>query len=765
MDDERFPILGKGEIYTTAIPHIGGGGTKKPIRSYDEARSRLLPQFHTLLNEISICRNNNLMLRNKFFFQVALDHEYLAKSHFPSSMVRFSQWEMVGSRPWYQIKRDNQDFGNQKLARMLFFQSDPIGIENTYRRLEKGGIEKKEQEDFIKIDSIGLQRPKDRLIGLEGKQKRQLFMELIFHPMKGREWNECRIKLSSMLDRKNKSEFLWNWKRGEESEPSFLPAYLTQAEIARVSEFNPVRVARPMPAVSVPRIAKDRTKSLTGTSIRPMLRVVYPKIGIIDGGADTSLSHLNGWVSNIDMTSEGQDDFYLEHGTAVCGAALYGPIDPSEGLEEPSFKIKSFRVFPVPREAGFDLDLYKILDWLEEIVRDPANKDIRIYSLSFGPNVPIDDQEVDRFTVTLDRLAYEYDILFFVAAGNDGDLQFPSNRIQPPSDMVNGLGVGSFTYSERNTILPANYCCVGPGRPGSQIKPDISAFGGSAEYPFHVLLPRNELEVSESYGTSFSTPCVASLAGNLLHRATDPSIVTPQTSKALIIHHAEPFLGLDRTECGWGAIRVEPERLMLCARNEVKLLYNGILNLTQWHRLKLPFAEDLEYDGRMAFEWTFVYASDVRIETPDDYTLAGLEVTFRPHAHYYSYTKDKDRLKLDERTDEALELMSSGWKKSGYAVSKSYRREEQLRENGKWDTVLRGKASISRENVSGPVLDVHALGRGEWEYRGGPGRITYAAVVTVKTNDAQTRLYEKIRERMRELVPVELRVRARRRVT
>jgi hypothetical protein len=765
MDEERFPILGKGEVYTTPIPAPAGGGSKKPIRSFDEARHRLLPQLESLFDKIDSCRGRHLMLRNKLFFQVSLDYEYLAKSYFPNSMVRLSQWEMVGSRPWHQAGRDDKHFDEAKLARMIFFQADPIAIESTYKRLEKGQVEKNERGDFVKVDSIGLQRAEDRLIGFPRGARKDVLAELIFHPMRARDWNECRTILNSLTNgRRRTSPFLWEWKRGEDLEPTFLPATLTDDEIRLLGDFNPIRAARPMPSISIPRVNRDRTKPIGKGAIRPIVRSVYPRIGIVDGGADTALPQLNGWVSNVDLTSEPPDESFMEHGTAVCGAALYGPIDPEIGLEPPKHKVKSFRVFPVPLEMGLNLDLYRVLDWIEEIVRDPSNKDIRIYSLSFGPDTPIDDQEVDRFTVTLDQLAYEYDVLFLVAAGNDGDLQYPSSRIQPPSDMVNGLGVGSFTYVDEREPCPASYSCVGPGRPGSQVKPDVSAFGGSTDYPFYVLLPNAESQVAANQGTSFSTPCVASVAANLLHRASEPTLVAPQTAKALIIHHAQPFFGLNRREHGWGALRAIPESLMECSGNEVKVLYNGILNLTQWHRLRLPFPDDLEFHGKIHFEWTFVYASGVRIETPDDYTLAGLEVTFRSHFHRFGYSKDGKSVKLDDRSDRAFELEEEGWRKSGHPLSCSYEKEEELREKGKWDTVLKGNVSLQQAKVYSPVLDVHALGRGEWEYRGGPGRINYAAVVTVRADSPRIRLYERVRSAMRDLVPIDLRVRVRRQI-
>lgn len=62
------------------------------------------------------------------------------------------------------------------------------------------------------------------------------------------------------------------------------------------------------------------------------------------------------------------------------------------------------------------------------------------------------DDNISRFTYALDRLTYnveegEINPLFCTAVGNDGNRGEYLNRIQTPSDMVNGLAVGAYTYN------------------------------------------------------------------------------------------------------------------------------------------------------------------------------------------------------------------------------------------------------------------------------------------------------------------------------
>ncbi|MBI5250754.1 MAG: S8 family peptidase [Desulfomonile tiedjei] len=760
---DRFPILGKGERLAEPVRLPPRGGAKKPIRTFEQARKRLLPQMKDLLNGIDHL-DPGLRL-SRVFFQVKLDFEYLAKSYFPATFYRYSRWEFVGSRPWHQSFRDEIALNEEKPARLLFFTASRMSIEDSFNRLERAkGLTEAEKADFMKVDGLGLQVSADRLINLTSFKKG--IVELIFHPLDGKAWKECQKKLAVIEDEIKGSEFYWVWKRGDYPEPIFVPAKLGRRTVERLGSFNPLRAARPMPSISFPRIRKTRGAKLQEMPPKPVMRSVYPEIGVLDGGADISCQPLRGWVTNEDVTSASERDEYLEHGTAVCGAALFGSLDSEDAPQAPKFKIKSFRVIP-PTDP---LALYRALDCVRSIVESDANRYIHVYVMSFGPDIAIGDEEIDRFTVTLDQLAYRENVLFFVAVGNEGDQAHPCNRIQPPSDLVNGVGVGAFTYRGHREVVPADYSCIGPGRPGSIIKPDLSAFGGSESHPFGVITAgEDDAEVIPWYGTSFSAPVAASVAGNLLYRSSDPGVMSPQTAKALMIHHVKPFKGESTCKHGRGPLLSAAEDLMACAQNEVKTLYNGEIELTQCMRLGLPFPDGLDYDGRIQFQWTVVYSCGVCPNTPDDYTLAGMDLVFRPNATLYRYywgSSERNQYEdVDERInpERASQLRSEGWRRGGNPASLTFKKEHQLREEGKWETVIIGRRATRANNVYRPSLDLHAIPRGDWEHAG-PGYLSYAAVVSVKVSDKSVELYQRVREQISQLVPVRLRAQARSRI-
>src|SRR5262249_26776980 len=149
-----------------------------------------------------------------------------------------------------------------------------------------------------------------------------------------------------------------------------------------------------------------------------------------------------------------------------------------------------------------DIDLYESIDVIEAAV--PQRKDIKVFNISFGPKGPILDDTISRFTFALDLLAAAQKVTFCVAVGNDGAATSGMNRIQAPSDLVNGLGVGAYTQRNGNRI-DATYSCQGLGRECGKLKPDIVGFGGCEQRPFHLVAVAKGIKVL-SAGTSFANP-------------------------------------------------------------------------------------------------------------------------------------------------------------------------------------------------------------------------------------------------------------------
>ncbi len=471
------------------------------------------------------------------------------------------------------------------------------------------------------------------------------------------------------------------------------------------------------------------------------------------------------------LTPLSPDSDWVEHGTAVCSAAVFGPLNPQTAQNAtPKSKVRSFRIYPEePVNGSNDFVLYRIIPKMTAAVEAPQNRHIKIFVLSSGPQFPIDDDEINPLTSMIDKLCHEQDVLFVIAAGNDGDLEPPYDRIQPPADTVNGISVGAYSRANDGMCTKTEYSCNGPGRAGSQVKPDILGFGGSEHDPFYVLAPSSPQTISLDgvCGTSFSAPLVGQNAAMLLHGVNDEAVLRPQTAKALLIHDAA-MNGAKCDSTSWGISDDNAENILSCYDYESTIVFNGDITFKTGVMLPVPFPETHSLNGQLDIFWTVVYSSAVVPSSPDEYTLAGTEVYFIPHKHKYDFVKKvgkqvTERRAVDIRDDKlVLSLQRDGWLCNTNNKAKPYKKEIELRNEGKWDTVFRGQKLSNIQSLADPYIHVHALARGDWSRAGvnmGPGRLSYAAVITARVTSKKVDLYNIVRTRWPQLIPVRIRER------
>jgi hypothetical protein len=281
---------------------------------------------------------------------------------------------------------------------------------------------------------------------------------------------------------------------------------------------------------------------------------------------------------------------------------LFGHIqDGQTELPRPYSNIDHYRVIDPTNDQ--DVDLFDVLHRIKGAL---TSKKYQFANISLGPRLPIDDDDVHTWTAILDEVISQTGTLVTIAIGNDGEEKPELNRIQPPSDMVNGLAVGAASTCDTGWVR-APYSCVGPGRSPGLVKPDGLAFGGSKSHPIKLLSPLAN-SVVETAGTSFASPlALRSAIGAYTDIATQ---VTPLTTKALLIHFAD-----DK-------------------------------NLS-----------DIPMRGNVIIKATFCYFSQLDPEHSGNYTRSGLEVVFRNDANDISKTKSffkqKDMFETEQeaRTD------------------------------------------------------------------------------------------------------------------
>ena len=250
------------------------------------------------------------------------------------------------------------------------------------------------------------------------------------------------------------------------------------------------------------------------------------KIGVIDGGflrADQkeSLKHLfennliAGYKDYLDSTAlpySGKKAWDDGHGTEVW--ELIAGYHPEKDVQ---YGLASAATYYLARtdHGGYERreeeeNAIDAMEWM-------AKQGVRIINLSLGYNFGYTDKSENYkpkqmdgkstiLTQAINRFSNEYDILFVVAAGNDGDKKW--RIIDSPADAERALTVGATKFKTWDNMT---YSSQGPDWL-SYVKPEVSCYASS--------------------GTSFSTPVITGLAACLLEKK--PSLTSAELKQIII---------------------------------------------------------------------------------------------------------------------------------------------------------------------------------------------------------------------------------------
>jgi hypothetical protein len=760
--------LANGEKLVGVIDKPGSGGPTPLPRSFDEARDRVVTQLtETLTQALALPKTKKYP--DEVVLCLRLHPDMLAKTYDPESIfVEVPGLRNIGSRSWHvntsevaqteRIKKQRNRGLSQTVGRLLFVQ----GIESSFRQflhtldLSPRILKKKFMEDIQKIESFNVLAPRERILGFDSNWKSGR-VELALHPTQHgsdlqREFlaelfGEVGIPLA-----RTRSAFY-----GDGS--AFVSALVNREMLDKMSDCNPLRTAHPLLFAEPQDLRSITTLAAPPPPNSPTVSTI--KIGIFDGGIDVTSPFLKGHAEeDISLSIKtNPSPRYISHGTAVAGAALYGPLenhDPKAPLSAPPVSVVSIRTLPLSDPS--DWDLYEAIDVIEAAV--PARPDIKVFNVSFGPKGQILDDTISRFTHALDQLALTHKVIFCVAVGNDGDI--PESRIQSPSDAVHSLGIGAYTVRSGKRIR-APYSCVGPGREGAKIKPDLVAFGGCTISPIHLLSVSPGKKVL-AHGTSFASPIAASVCAQALglyDRAT--SLLT----RCLVTHSATHPGGDPDHNFGHGCLAANVDEVLRAPSNSVTIAYQGQLSPKSYYKLIIPIPEKLALLGNVEIIWTIAALCPTERAHPGDYTACCVEDTFYPNSNVFNFSYEPQKFGTKKATkrlhliDDKGEItaLGAGWKRSQFPYTKSGNRypteHDQRAVEYKWDTIVRRTASMRGSSLHQPFLVLHAIGR-----HAQVNRFDYAAVVTISAPKFEGDLFSEVVTRYPVLQPIRLRTEA-----
>ena len=442
----KHPIIGNGQYYIEPIIKKNFGGEPVFPHEYLEAKARLSADIEKI--QASFSGSEEIFVDKKIVC-VRLEPKFEAKSYTPNSLIADFHMKLVGGR------RYNIDYEESTKGKLYFVRVSNSDLENLKNKLlsDKKDHVKKWQNQIRTIKSIDLLRPDEKVLGFDDSWKAGI-VEVVIHPL-GTDKNNAIAGFFNVTGIQKEKAAIRSYDDGL----TFVCTYMDKSLIDKAKKYNPLRSLKP--------ISDDWDDSFRMSAmVAPAPRLpqkLYKsniKIGIFDGGVQAGTDLLEPFVTNHDMVEGEPTVKGLDHGAGVCGAALYGNLAGKSEIDEvenPVVAVESFRVFPAKKIGNVeaDMQMYTTIDIIEDVIRE--RNDIKLFGLSFGPKGAILDDEINRFTYVCDKLTYdveegEINPLFCVAVGNDGNLENPFNRIQSPSDMVNGMAIGAYSINLLNEL-------------------------------------------------------------------------------------------------------------------------------------------------------------------------------------------------------------------------------------------------------------------------------------------------------------------------
>jgi hypothetical protein len=763
-DNSRRPILYRGENYSIPIAKGGRRRLPEPKISYAEARSHLLNNIRETAEKLRSVPST-MKLPNETIVCLRMQPEFSAKSYYPASLFsafdEIDGMQEVGSRLWRPqtdeptIKKgDNkEDALPNKAGKLLFVRTTEDALEKFQNKLNSAEslLSKNFTRDIRKLSGMDLLTNDEQILGFDDEWSGGK-IEAILHPFA----IDQELAFAHFIDLLKKQDIDPNELKYRQYEGgvTFLSINGNRDLLSAMQGYNPLRMVHPLSIRDLPSLVRGNISP--GLPTAPTFTQRPSTIlGVLDGGIDAAGEHIKNYVEAIDAVADAPLPEGIEHGTRVSSAALYGPLNfynNNDTLPEPQVFVRSFRVLSSKNIA--DRELYESIDAIEELV--PKNPDINVYNLSFGPGGPILDDVISRFTFALDLLQVRYKILFCTAVGNDGEL-VGYDRIQSPSDMVNGLAIGAYTISGNDRIR-APYSCIGPGREGNKLKPDLLGFGGCDKTPIQ-LIPTTAGHRAYTKGTSFSSPIIASAAARLIDKSN--SAIDATVARALLVHST-----LEKTkkkhcfEMGHGTLPDNLSDVAICPDKSYTLIYQGEIEPSKYGEFQIPWPADLK-KGNVTFRWTLAVLTGVDPQSPDDYTSSTIEVAFYPNSKVYGFTKaghSPKYLNIDERSSEVAALETDGWKRSAYpktaSKSSGFSTEHELRADLKWDSVDTREISKRASTINYPVFHLHALNRAG--ARAQSNKVRFALILSVEAPKANVDIYTKVRSEYTALLPIKM---------
>lgn len=339
-----------------------------------------------------------------------------------------------------------------------------------------------------------------------------------------------------------------------------------------------------------------------------------PIIGVIDTMFDKDV-YFSDWVEFTNMLDESIElvsNDYI-HGTSVSSIIVDGPnIDPDMDDGCGRFRVRHFGVANSGKFSSF-----LIMKFIEEIIS--SNRDIKVWNLSLGSYDEINENFISLEASILDRIQYEYDVIFVVAGTNKPSRREGDMRIGSPADSINSLVVNSVdtfdkpaVYSRRGIVLSFFN------------KPDLSFYGGTSERKLRVCAPMGERFVQ---GTSFAAPWISRKLAYLIEVLG----FSREVAKAILIDSSaswEEYVDFSEASLiGHGVVKKHIRDIVESKEDEIRFILSSSSERYDTYNYNIPVPLDKNEYPYIA-KVTLCYFPKCSRNQGVDYTNTELDVHF-----------------------------------------------------------------------------------------------------------------------------------------
>ena len=307
---EKNLLLSGGEKLHKTADIVRGNGAKKMPYSFDEVRRQILPEIRDVALKIEGTEPIK-KARGEGVFELTLHPAFLARTYYPSSLLRKAGLRDVGSKekfikPRTSTKRSKND--QLEATTTIFVAGQPSAIKNLGDILASDKTPEVYKKQFREIESISIINPLDKIKGELPEGLGSFSFEVALHA----DGEEEDVVISFNRFAKSIEAYVDLSRKIRVGGLTFLPVEATSEQLRKLAEFSFLRVARLMPIL---RIADP---AITRITLKDSLFNLPTEKAIIDG---ERVAIFDGGLGSTDL-EQWANEFTYHDTTATAGSLL-----------------------------------------------------------------------------------------------------------------------------------------------------------------------------------------------------------------------------------------------------------------------------------------------------------------------------------------------------------------------------------------------------------------------------------------------------------